>query len=77
PDLDACLKTYQRSCAVLVRNHGLFVWSLTWEKAKIMTECIDYLLDLAIDMIRHGIPLVKEEVTESVNPSEDYHHIFY
>uniref|UniRef100_A0A0K0DMX6 Aldolase_II domain-containing protein n=1 Tax=Angiostrongylus cantonensis TaxID=6313 RepID=A0A0K0DMX6_ANGCA len=77
PDLDACLKAHQRSCAVLVRNHGLFVWGLTWEKTKIMTECIDYLLDLAIDMIRHEIPLVKEDATESVNPSENYHHIFY
>ncbi|KIH44738.1 hypothetical protein ANCDUO_25234, partial [Ancylostoma duodenale] len=61
PAMEECLKTHQRSCAVLVRNHGLFVWGSTWEKAKVMTECIDYLLDLAIDMIKHEIPLVKEE----------------
>ncbi|KAK6050043.1 hypothetical protein COOONC_12452, partial [Cooperia oncophora] len=78
PALDECLKTYQRSCAVLVRSHGLFVWGSTWEKAKIMAECIDYLIDLAIDMIRQGIPLVKEDViTKSDNPDEDYTHIFY
>ncbi|KAL6722766.1 hypothetical protein Aduo_017857 [Ancylostoma duodenale] len=79
PAMEECLKTHQRSCAVLVRNHGLFVWGSTWEKAKIMTECIDYLLDLAIDMIKHEIPLVKEEVNmeKSTNPDEDYRHIFY
>ncbi|KAK5969881.1 Methylthioribulose-1-phosphate dehydratase [Trichostrongylus colubriformis] len=78
PALDECLKTHQRSCAVLVRNHGLFVWGSTWEKTKIMAECIDYLVDLANDMIRQGIPLVKEDVIiKSDNPDEDYHHIFY
>ncbi|VDK61187.1 unnamed protein product [Cylicostephanus goldi] len=78
PALDECLKANQRACAVLVRNHGLFVWGTTWEKAKIMAECIDYLLDLAIDMIRYGIPLVKDSVMEgSAHPDEEYRHIFY
>ncbi|CAJ0609168.1 unnamed protein product [Cylicocyclus nassatus] len=78
PALEECLKVNQRTCAVLVRNHGLFVWGTTWEKAKIMAECIDYLLDLAIDMIRCGIPLVKDSTMErSVDPDEEYRHIFY
>ncbi|XGW33370.1 hypothetical protein V3C99_017648 [Haemonchus contortus] len=78
PALDECLKTHQRSCAVLVRTHGLFVWGLTWETTKIMAECIDCLIDLAIDMIRSEIPLVKEvAMAKSDNPDEDYHHIFY
>ncbi|KJH43634.1 hypothetical protein DICVIV_10352 [Dictyocaulus viviparus] len=55
--LAKCLRTYRRSCATLVRNHGIFVWGSTWEKAKIMAECIDYLLDLAVDMTKHGLPL--------------------
>ncbi|KHJ85786.1 putative methylthioribulose-1-phosphate dehydratase [Oesophagostomum dentatum] len=79
PAVEECLLTNQRTCALLVRNHGLFVWGLTWEKAKIMTECIDYLLDLSIEMTRHNIPLVKEDAAmeRSTNPDEEYRHIFY
>ncbi|VDL72611.1 unnamed protein product [Nippostrongylus brasiliensis] len=77
PALEECLKVHQRSCAVLVRNHGLFVWGNTWEKTKIMTECIDYLIELAIDMTRHGIPLVKDEQINVGSAAEDYTHIFY
>lgn len=54
------LENHPQAIAVLVRNHGLFVWGPTWESTKIMTECIDYLLELAIDMERFSIPLVKE-----------------
>lgn len=41
-------------------------------------ECIDYLIDLAIEMTRQGIPLAREEAAANPgNPSEEYHHIFY
>ncbi|CAD6188857.1 unnamed protein product [Caenorhabditis auriculariae] len=61
--IEEVLQNYPRSVAVLVKNHGLFVWGPTWEMAKIMTECIDYLLDLAVDMIRNNLPLVREEAS--------------
>lgn len=78
PGMEECLKIHQRSCAVLIRNHGLFVWGSSWEKTKIMAECIDYLIDLAIEMTRQGIPLAREEAAANPgNPSEEYHHIFY
>ncbi|PIC16265.1 hypothetical protein B9Z55_022926 [Caenorhabditis nigoni] len=54
------LENHPQAIAVLVRNHGLFVWGPTWESTKIMTECIDYLLELAIEMEKMSIPLVKE-----------------
>lgn len=54
------LENHPQAIAVLVRNHGLFVWGPTWESTKIMTECIDYLLDLSIDMLKNNIPLVNE-----------------
>ncbi|CAI4232591.1 unnamed protein product [Auanema sp. JU1783] len=60
-DLSSILSEPICSCAVLVRNHGLFVWGPTWEQTKITTECIEYLLELSIQMKRFGISLVKTE----------------
>ncbi|PVU91476.1 hypothetical protein BB561_004374 [Smittium simulii] len=42
------MKDYPESCAVLVRNHGVYVWGETWQKAKTMSECYDYLFELAV-----------------------------
>ncbi|CAB3410207.1 unnamed protein product [Caenorhabditis bovis] len=66
------LDGYPQTVAVLVRNHGLFVWGPTWEATKIMVECIDYLLDLSIDMIKLDKPLVKEEEVPNVAERSDY-----
>uniref|UniRef100_A0A1I7XMG9 Protein kinase domain-containing protein n=1 Tax=Heterorhabditis bacteriophora TaxID=37862 RepID=A0A1I7XMG9_HETBA len=37
PGLEEALKSNPRGCAVLVRNHGLFVWGPTWEQTKVMS----------------------------------------
>ena len=34
----------------LVRRHGVYVWGPTWQKAKTMTECYDYLFEIAVKM---------------------------
>eukprot|EP00835_Amoeboradix_gromovi_P003164 NODE_199_length_15263_cov_0.256331.p5 type:complete len:219 gc:universal NODE_199_length_15263_cov_0.256331:14153-14809(+) len=41
---------YPKTCAVIVKCHGIYVWAETWEKAKGMAECIDYLCDLSVRM---------------------------
>ncbi|XP_029771409.1 methylthioribulose-1-phosphate dehydratase [Suricata suricatta] len=46
---------YPDSCAVLVRRHGVYVWGETWEKAKTMCECYDYLFDIAVTMKKVGL----------------------
>ncbi|OMJ20589.1 Methylthioribulose-1-phosphate dehydratase [Smittium culicis] len=46
---------YPETCAVLVRNHGVYVWGNTWEKAKTMCECYDYLFELAVRIKSLGI----------------------
>ncbi|KAK3581581.1 hypothetical protein CHS0354_031930 [Potamilus streckersoni] len=54
------MQDYPESSAVLVRRHGFYVWGPTWEKAKTMCECYDYLFDIAVQM--HKIGLDPEKV---------------
>ncbi|CAI5454320.1 unnamed protein product [Caenorhabditis angaria] len=70
--IEGVIQAYPQAIAVLVRNHGLFVWGPTWESAKIMVECIDYLLELSLDMLKNNIPLVKEDVQPERQDSVDY-----
>ncbi|KAJ1796128.1 Methylthioribulose-1-phosphate dehydratase [Coemansia sp. RSA 2599] len=49
------MEKYPDTCAVLVRRHGVYVWGETWEKAKTMAECYDYLFELAVRMHQLGI----------------------
>ena len=49
------MKEYPHSNAVLVRRHGVYVWGETWEKAKTMCECFDYLFEIAVKMKQIGV----------------------
>ncbi|KAL2088939.1 hypothetical protein ACEWY4_015838 [Coilia grayii] len=49
------MEEYPDSCAVLVRRHGVYVWGESWEKAKTMCECYDYLFDIAVQMKKCGL----------------------
>eukprot|EP00731_Ephydatia_muelleri_P000699 Em0001g699a len=53
------LQAYPDTCAVLVRRHGVYVWGETWEKAKTMCECYDYLFDIAVQMKGCGLDPAK------------------
>uniref|UniRef100_A0A1I8A1P5 Aldolase_II domain-containing protein n=1 Tax=Steinernema glaseri TaxID=37863 RepID=A0A1I8A1P5_9BILA len=69
PALVDMLMDYKEAPAVLVRHHGLFVWGPTWEKTKIMTECLEHLFELSCEMIKHGIPLDSEHLSREGNVS--------
>ncbi|KAJ3593698.1 hypothetical protein NHX12_006032 [Muraenolepis orangiensis] len=49
------MEQYPEACAVLVRRHGVYVWGESWEKAKTMCECYDYLFDMAFQMKQCGL----------------------
>ncbi|TMS37144.1 hypothetical protein L596_004139 [Steinernema carpocapsae] len=66
PAINQTLLDFTEAPAVLVRNHGLFVWGPSWEKTKIMTECLEYLFELSCEMIKHGIPLCDEHLGGAV-----------
>lgn len=48
------MEDYPETCAVLVRRHGVYVWGKTWQEAKTMCECYDYLFDIAVRMKNAG-----------------------
>jgi len=54
-DMADAMRRYPGTCAVLVRRHGVYVWGDTWQEAKSMCECYDYLFELACEMKRFGL----------------------
>ncbi|XP_014665481.1 PREDICTED: methylthioribulose-1-phosphate dehydratase-like [Priapulus caudatus] len=46
---------YPEASAILVRRHGIYVWGDTWKQTKVMLECFEHLLDLAVHMKMAGL----------------------
>ncbi|KAJ3079313.1 hypothetical protein HK102_003869, partial [Quaeritorhiza haematococci] len=53
------MEKYPNTNAVLVRRHGVYVWGETWQKAKTMCECYDYLFEIAVKMKLAGMDPTK------------------
>jgi len=49
------MEAYPKATAVLVRNHGIYVWGDNWIQAKTQAECYHYLFDAAIKMRQMGL----------------------
>ncbi|XP_023242281.1 uncharacterized protein LOC111640505 isoform X1 [Centruroides sculpturatus] len=60
------MEEYPDTCAVLVRRHGIYVWGDTWERAKTMCECYDYLFDIAVRMKQMGLDPTARPSSENV-----------
>eukprot|EP00274_Cyanoptyche_gloeocystis_P003189 CAMPEP_0196655822 /NCGR_PEP_ID=MMETSP1086-20130531/8767_1 /TAXON_ID=77921 /ORGANISM="Cyanoptyche gloeocystis , Strain SAG4.97" /LENGTH=252 /DNA_ID=CAMNT_0041988325 /DNA_START=71 /DNA_END=829 /DNA_ORIENTATION=+ len=46
---------YPKTCAVLVRRHGVYIWGKDWVQAKTQAECYDYLFEAAVEMQKMGL----------------------
>lgn len=55
--LGEAIRQYPRSSAVLVRDHGIYVWGDTWEAAKRHSECLHYLFNVSIQMHQLRLPV--------------------
>ncbi|KAM4093424.1 hypothetical protein ACB094_06G115200 [Castanea mollissima] len=53
--LTEAIRAYPKTTAVLVRNHGVFVWGDSWVSAKTQAECYHYLFDAAIKLHQLGL----------------------
>ncbi|PHT43808.1 putative bifunctional methylthioribulose-1-phosphate dehydratase/enolase-phosphatase E1 [Capsicum baccatum] len=53
--LAEAIKAYPKTTAVLVRNHGIYVWGDSWISAKTQSECYHYLFDAAIKLHQLGL----------------------
>ncbi|KAJ8422792.1 hypothetical protein Cgig2_023274 [Carnegiea gigantea] len=49
------IEAYPKTTAVLVRNHGIYVWGDSWISAKTQAECYHYLFDAAIKLYQMGL----------------------
>ena len=56
----AAMEEYSETSAVLVRNHGIYLWAKTWVKAKIMCEAYDYIFEVAVKMKSNGLDPLKK-----------------
>ena len=55
--LAQAIRDHPKSQAVLVRNHGVYVWGRDWKQAKTQAECYDYLFQAVGRMRQLGIAL--------------------
>ncbi|XP_062104658.1 probable bifunctional methylthioribulose-1-phosphate dehydratase/enolase-phosphatase E1 2 [Humulus lupulus] len=49
------ISAYPKTTAVLVRNHGVFIWGDSWISTKTQAECYHYLFDAAIKLHQLGL----------------------
>eukprot|EP00268_Persea_americana_P020416 TRINITY_DN2059_c0_g1_i1.p1 TRINITY_DN2059_c0_g1~~TRINITY_DN2059_c0_g1_i1.p1 ORF type:complete len:522 (-),score=105.34 TRINITY_DN2059_c0_g1_i1:115-1680(-) len=53
--LSEAIAAYPKATAVLVRNHGIYIWGDSWISAKTQAECYHYLFDAAIRLHQLGL----------------------
>jgi methylthioribulose-1-phosphate dehydratase len=58
--LGQAIRDNPKTHAVLVRNHGVYIWGRDWKQAKTQAECYDYLFEAASRMKQLGIALETE-----------------
>lgn len=68
----AAMDEYPDTFAVLVRDHGVYVWGPTWEKTKTMCECYDYLFHLFVEQVKlFGLKYVDETIAACAEPDTE------
>ncbi len=68
---DAIAK-YPKAVAVLVRQHGMYVWGKTWEQAKRHGECLHYLFEVYINAHKMGLSSLITKKTAVLQPKHKH-----
>lgn len=68
--LGEAIAKYPKACAVLVRQHGMYVWGNTWEQAKRHGECLHYLFEVMIKA--HGLGLTGLISNQAIGTKRSY-----
>jgi methylthioribulose-1-phosphate dehydratase len=55
--LSAAMRAHPKTCAVLVRNHGVYIWGKNATQAKTHAECYEYIFELIVKMRGLGIKI--------------------
>ena len=50
----AAVLAHPRTFAVIVKNHGVYIWGTSWQQAKQHAEVYHYLFDLCLQMRLHS-----------------------
>jgi len=53
--MEAAMRAYPTTQAVLVRRHGVYIWGRDWVEAKTQAECYDYLFEASARMKQLGL----------------------
>ncbi|XP_047335235.1 probable bifunctional methylthioribulose-1-phosphate dehydratase/enolase-phosphatase E1 1 [Impatiens glandulifera] len=69
--LAEAIAAYPKTTAVLVRNHGIYVWGDTWISAKTQAECYHYLFEAALKLHQMGL----DWSSPSHGPITNHHRI--
>lgn len=73
--LEQAIISYPKAVAVLVRDHGIYVWGDSWEQAKRHGECLHYLFNVAIQKYSLNIsPVYQHLTTTSHNNNNNHNH---
>ncbi len=52
--VQAAVRAHPRTYAVIVKNHGVYIWGSSWQQAKQHAEVYHYLFDLCLQMRAHS-----------------------
>ncbi len=62
--LDAAVQAWPKANAVIVRNHGVYIWGKDAAHAKTQAECLDYLCRAVVRMHAAGINHLRHDRSE-------------
>lgn len=71
--VDAAVQAWPKANAVIVRNHGVYIWGRDAVHAKTQAECLDYLCRAVVRMHSAGISHLTHDRSQPSDVTSDCH----